>query len=103
MHQLGLRSGGIPVGKFLHLKVEMKKFFILLLLSLLVSLFAVKEAFMSPGTLTQLESTHVPSREEVRYYNRPYYRYSDQMGTLQITIVVLLAVIAVGAVIAATK
>ena len=83
----------------------MKKIFVLLLISLLVSLFAVKEAFygMSPGTLTQLESTHVPSREEIRWYNTPYYRYHDQTGVLQITIVVLLGVIAVGAVMAATR
>ena len=91
--------------KILYLKVEMKKFFVLLLISLLVSLFAVKEAFygMSPGTLTQLESTHVPSREEIRWYNTPYYRYSDQMGAMQITIIILLAIIAVGAVVAATR
>jgi hypothetical protein len=83
----------------------MKKFFVLVLISLLVSLFAVKEAFygMSPGTLTQLQSTHVPSREEVRYFNMPYYRYSDQMGAMEVTVIVLLAVIAVGAVMAATR
>jgi hypothetical protein len=80
-------------------------FFVLLIVSLLVGLFAVKETFygMSPGTLTQLESTHVPTEAEIRYYNRPYYRYSDQMGAMQITIVVLLGIIAVGAVVAATR
>ena len=84
---------------------SMNTFFTILIVSLLVSLFAVKEAFygMSPGTLTQLQSTHVPSAAEIRYYNTPYYRYSDQTGALQITIVVLLAVIAIGAVIAATR
>ena len=83
----------------------MKKFFVLVIISLLVSLFAVKEAFygMSPGTLTQLESTHVPSREEVRYFHMPYYRYHDQMGAMEVTVIVLLAVIAVGAVMAATR
>jgi hypothetical protein len=84
---------------------SLNTFFTLLIVSLLVGLFAVKETFygMSPGTLTQLESTHVPTREEVRWYNTPYYRYSDQMGAMQITIVVLLGVIAVGAVVAATR
>ena len=44
---------------------------IVVLLALFVALVGVREAFgMSPGTLTQLESSHVPTMEDVRAARR---------------------------------
>lgn len=44
---------------------------IVILLALFATLVGVREAFgMSPGTLTQLESSHVPTMEDVRAARR---------------------------------
>jgi hypothetical protein len=45
---------------------------IILFAAVILGLTATREGFTSPGTMDQLASTHVPTEEDVYYYNVVY-------------------------------
>jgi hypothetical protein len=49
-----------------------KRFLILLIVLLVLCIYALHCEGFSPGTMVQLVSSHVPTREDVDYYTKVY-------------------------------
>jgi hypothetical protein len=50
----------------------MRLWIILLIVILIVSLLCAKEGFGSPGTMVQLATSHVPTQEDVNFFQWEY-------------------------------